>query len=1159
MLMLAIVFGHQLLFSQGFELQSEARRIWFERNPDVPVNPDFKFDRITVKGDLAVFEKFAPASFVILVKTPESFALAGYSCKNLFFGGEFSIARQDLLLEGLEEGVLMDPGRLKGTRYLSKSIGPLIQTQWGQGQFFNYYCPHDSRGPNGRVYAGCVAVAMGQIIRYFSGFNSINMQHSYNSGTYGTLQARIGPYNWSAMEDAPVTVNLEVSDFLYDLGVLLHMTYSVSGSLSNSHRALEAFHELGYPNGIILRKSKFSIESWTEIFYQNLSEYKPVMVTGGGHAFICDGFSEDGLFHFNLGWDGYGDGYYPLNCVMSLPVNEAFTELEPISWPKPPLSIRTVAASADPFVSWSYEPDEKPLASRVYSDDSLLLETADTLMNFSKLSPGLHYIMVSSVYPDGESRWIGPAEIFIPGAPLTISDPLLYRVIQNTLGHILPDSKELQVHEGDLSRITSLDIDQPVTDMEGLGLCNHLKRLVIHGFPGLSLNAEPLENLMELRILEWNDRTMVHPEVLSRLSHLAELRIRQTPLESLDFLQNFDNLMKFEYSDARVGKHDALTGLPLLDELVLRRVNLSDAHFITRMPQLIRLDVSGNHLTESEFMSGLLNLESADLSGNEIATLLLTDQLQSLHELDVSDNIITSVIITSDLKLLHLIDLSGNKLITPGRLFLYTPALKKLDLSGNQLRDIGKQRCSSLEFVDVSNNQLITTEWVSLQPSLKSINLEHNRISDLSGLTKNQLYRQLHFLGLDQNPVSKQSFLEYLPILISAIDTVTRPIDFQPLSPCYVSPSSGSQWVDSKLDFQWYADNCGEKCKYDLYIVKGDSLVPLLQGLDSTMAVLDFPPSAAFSWVVATRTADSVFYSGINDIITKARWEVPFIDGFETYTEGQQVSQQSDYWFNHTEGGPEGSARIVSSNSRTGSNSLELYKSETAVLSVEHLQLPYISIQFSLFIPPGQSGEFRINNLNGTNIKLVWDASSTGTLFINEKLSNTFVTDHLNWTDYKVMAHARNNCIFVKAGDQLLINEPWILPEGIITAESITFSGETAGNDTEGTGNSFYIDDVMITSESVISGIETGTMPSGMISVYPNPFIDNISISFPEAGSYQIFMTDMTGREVYRQLVNANAGSANNLPVSFLAPGIYALYCGNRNRVPFIIVRNPSR
>ena len=34
--------------------------------------------------------------------------------------------------------------------------------------------------------------------------------------------------------------------------------------------------------------------------------------TGGGHAWVCDGFDEEDRFHMNFGWNGQADGYYSL-------------------------------------------------------------------------------------------------------------------------------------------------------------------------------------------------------------------------------------------------------------------------------------------------------------------------------------------------------------------------------------------------------------------------------------------------------------------------------------------------------------------------------------------------------------------------------------------------------------------------------------------------------------------------------------------------------------------------------------------------------------------------------------------------------------------------------------------------------------------------------
>ena len=47
-----------------------------------------------------------------------------------------------------------------------KSVNPLVSTHWDQGCYYNEYCPADNAGPCQHVTAGCVAIAMAQIMYY---------------------------------------------------------------------------------------------------------------------------------------------------------------------------------------------------------------------------------------------------------------------------------------------------------------------------------------------------------------------------------------------------------------------------------------------------------------------------------------------------------------------------------------------------------------------------------------------------------------------------------------------------------------------------------------------------------------------------------------------------------------------------------------------------------------------------------------------------------------------------------------------------------------------------------------------------------------------------------------------------------------------------------
>jgi hypothetical protein len=69
-----------------------------------------------------------------------------------------------------------------------------------------------------------------------------------------------------------------------------------------------------------LTRNNFTLSEWEDLFYKNLQVVGPLLVTGddcvGGHAFICDGYSANGYFHFNWGWSGWYDGYFKLSALV---------------------------------------------------------------------------------------------------------------------------------------------------------------------------------------------------------------------------------------------------------------------------------------------------------------------------------------------------------------------------------------------------------------------------------------------------------------------------------------------------------------------------------------------------------------------------------------------------------------------------------------------------------------------------------------------------------------------------------------------------------------------------------------------------------------------------------------------------------------------------
>lgn len=212
--------------------------------------------------------------------------------------------------------------------YDYKSIGPLLQTKWGQ------YSPFSVDAPNG--YAGCVPIAVAQITYY----------HKFPN-----------KYNWDAIpasSDLLSTSNPSFVYFIKDIRNLCNVVYSNDGTSATINDAKNAFQSLGY-NASIRNYNNTTI-------YQSISCESPICLlgknslSGVGHAWVCDGYmnkryeasisfvpSENDprfrgdripgsifvdydtfayspswldqdqygeFFHMNMGWDGAHNGWY---------------------------------------------------------------------------------------------------------------------------------------------------------------------------------------------------------------------------------------------------------------------------------------------------------------------------------------------------------------------------------------------------------------------------------------------------------------------------------------------------------------------------------------------------------------------------------------------------------------------------------------------------------------------------------------------------------------------------------------------------------------------------------------------------------------------------------------------------------------------------------
>lgn len=214
------------------------------------------------------------------------------------------------------------------------SISPLITTEWNQKAPYNDLCPYDTYNSANSV-TGCVATALAQLINY-------HMQH-YNAPT--AIVAKIDGYTTTrhglnvpavsagtALPDKSLLLNTygqeatdaqkeAVAKLMLYCGASVHMDYTAAVSSASSVAVSPALiNHFGFDNTArIVSRANYRYANWVDMIYKELAASRPVFYSGsssgGGHAFIVDGYDGNGLFHINWGWGGYCDDYFALSVL----------------------------------------------------------------------------------------------------------------------------------------------------------------------------------------------------------------------------------------------------------------------------------------------------------------------------------------------------------------------------------------------------------------------------------------------------------------------------------------------------------------------------------------------------------------------------------------------------------------------------------------------------------------------------------------------------------------------------------------------------------------------------------------------------------------------------------------------------------------------------
>lgn len=192
----------------------------------------------------------------------------------------------------------------------ASSVAPLmIGIHWDQSPYYNDFCPEGTP-------VGCVATALCQIMRYWEYPDRGTGTHR-STKFYWQIADYNHPLNWDNMPKGLLNEpNDDVAQFCYDVAVGLNMNFQ-PGNSGTFHRYVMPLiiDHYYYDEGArqVFRDYVGTAE-WVRLIKEELSANRPVQLggsgRGGGHSFVCDGYSNRGYFHINWGWGGVSDGYF---------------------------------------------------------------------------------------------------------------------------------------------------------------------------------------------------------------------------------------------------------------------------------------------------------------------------------------------------------------------------------------------------------------------------------------------------------------------------------------------------------------------------------------------------------------------------------------------------------------------------------------------------------------------------------------------------------------------------------------------------------------------------------------------------------------------------------------------------------------------------------
>ena len=226
----------------------------------------------------------------------------------------------------------------------SATIGPLLKTNWGQGEPMNRQCPMNG---SVRTSVGCAPLAMAQIMYYWKYPTQVDAVPGYSISwnqymselpattfdydlildSYHIYNPETGGISLGTYTDEEANEVAKLSRYCGQACKARYGNSGTTGTGSYTYDQRDAFKLFGFNEGMQLigkdpafycdNSNKYSIEEWVELINTELEAGRPIPYhdTYEGHAWVLDGIDVDGKVHMNWGFYGKFNGWWEIDAL----------------------------------------------------------------------------------------------------------------------------------------------------------------------------------------------------------------------------------------------------------------------------------------------------------------------------------------------------------------------------------------------------------------------------------------------------------------------------------------------------------------------------------------------------------------------------------------------------------------------------------------------------------------------------------------------------------------------------------------------------------------------------------------------------------------------------------------------------------------------------